>query len=480
MRIVLLTLALLGILASSAWAQSKLALVIGNDAYQEVPRLAKAVNDAEAVADTLAAQGFKVFLAIDADRRSMNRQISRFRASLGPGDTAFLFFAGHGVEIDGENYLLPADITSSLGSDQDFIKAESIALSSLLNRVRGTGAKVTIAVIDACRDNPFATRTGRSIGGMRGLGRIAAPEGTFVIFSAGAGQMALDQLEENEASANSVFTRTLLPKIAEPDLELRDLVKQVRREVRDLALSVNHQQFPAYYDELLGEFYFSNTAASSAHIAAERQSAAMPTNVAMALDVGPERGTTSDLLAERHDEREHVRLVQIELNRLGCDVGEVDGLLGPRTRNAFAQVVVEAGLPIHPADLDAPESLQILRGVALKDCARVVTLTEPEPPADQLVDISGHWTFAASCPLFVRTTGAHIIERIGPRRYQGKATNSFGQSGTTELLVDGRDIEGRVHGRLFYLTFKLRLAPDGLTASGHNSLHCDVEWTRVD
>ncbi|MGI9452862.1 MAG: caspase family protein, partial [Geminicoccaceae bacterium] len=353
-------------------------------------------------------------------------------------------------------------------------------LSSLLDRVRDTGAKVTIAVIDACRDNPFAARTGRSIGGMRGLGRIAAPEGTFVIFSAGAGQMALDQLEENEVSANSVFTRTLLPKIAEPGLELRDLVKEVRREVRNLALSVNHQQFPAYYDELLGEFYFSNAATSIANVAADPQSTAMPTNIAMAVDVGTERDTKSELFDDRHDEREHVRLVQIELNRLGCDVGEVDGLLGPLTRSAFAQVVVEAGLPIHPADLDAPESLQVLRGVALQDCARVVALTEPKPPTDQLVDISGHWTFAASCPLFVRTTGTHVIERIGPYRYQGKARNSFGQSGTTEFLVDGRDIEGRVNGRLFYLTFKLRLAPDGLTAYGHNSLHCDVKWTRVD
>jgi hypothetical protein len=82
--------------------------------------------------------------------------------------------------------------------------------------------------------------------------------------------------------------------------------------------------------------------------------------------------------------------------------------------------------------------------------------------------------------LFVRTTGTHVVEKIGPYRYQGQARDSFGQSGTTEFLVDGRDIEGRVNGSLFYLTFKLRLAPDGLTAYGHNSLHCDVKWTRVD
>jgi len=469
-------------MAPSAWAQSKLALVFGIDAYQEVPRLTKAVNDAEAVADVLAAQDFRVFLAIDSDRRSMNRQISRFKATLGPGDTAFLFFAGHGVEIDGENYLLPADIMMPSGAGRDFIKAESIALSSLLDRVRETGARVTVAVIDACRDNPFAANTVRSIGGTRGLGRIAAPEGTFVIFSAGAGQMALDQLEDNEANANSVFTRTLLPKMTEPDLELRDLVREVRLEVRNLARSVNHQQFPAYYDELLGEFYFSNTDAQPADIVAEHQINDMRTNVAMAVDTGTEPDTRSEQLDERHDERKHIRLVQIELNRLGCDVGEVDGLAGSRTRNAFAQVITEAGLPIHPADLNALESLQALRRVALQGCARVAPI-EPKPSVDHLVDISGHWTFEASCPLFVRATGTHVIEKIGPHRYQGKARNSFGQSGTTELVVDGRDIEGRVSRRnsnLFYVTFELRLAPDGLTAYGHNSLHCDVTWARLD
>ena len=136
------------------------------------------------------------------------------------------------VEIDGENYLLPTDIVAPSSGETDFVKSESIALSNLLDRVRATGARTSIAIIDACRDNPFETVSGRSVGRTRGLGRINAPEGMFVIFSAGAGQMALDRLSDDEPAQNSVFTRALLPRLSEPGLELRSMVSDLRREVR--------------------------------------------------------------------------------------------------------------------------------------------------------------------------------------------------------------------------------------------------------
>lgn len=247
------------LLPNVVFAEKRASLIIGNDNYSEVPVLAKAVADAEAMAEKLDQVGFETILAIDVNRREMNRAIARFTNMLEPGDTALVFYAGHGVEISGENYLLPTDIIAPADGETDLVVSESIALSELLDRVRATGARTTIAIIDACRNNPFKTVTGRNIGQSRGLARIAAPEGTFVMYSAGAGQLALDGLNETDTNKNSVFTRLLLPKLDRPGLELRSLISELRVEVRDLAKTQNHAQFPAYYDELLGDFYFKTT-----------------------------------------------------------------------------------------------------------------------------------------------------------------------------------------------------------------------------
>lgn len=118
-------------------------------------------------------------------------------------------------------------------------------------------------MIDACRNNPFASTAGRSIGATRGLGRITAPQGTFVILSAGAGQMPLDKLNDTDDQANSVFTRLLLPRLSQPGLELRPLMAGLRNDVRPLATTVNHDQFPACFDELSGQFHFAAVPAAA-------------------------------------------------------------------------------------------------------------------------------------------------------------------------------------------------------------------------
>ncbi|WP_174147024.1 caspase family protein [Leisingera sp. ANG59] len=185
-----------------------MALVIGNNSYSDVPVLSKARADAQSIGIKLNELGFTVTTALDQDRRGLNKKISEFTARLEPGDAALVFFAGHGVEIDGENYLLPTDIAAPSAGGSDFVKSESIALSDLLDRVSKTGARSAVVIIDACRNNPFELVKGRSIGTTRGLGRIAAPQGTFVIFSAGAGQLALDRL--NLRSQPQVQCRQIL------------------------------------------------------------------------------------------------------------------------------------------------------------------------------------------------------------------------------------------------------------------------------
>ena len=241
-----------------ASAASRLALVIGINDYQHVPKLQKAVADAQAMANVLKSLGYEVTQLINPARRDLYAGVSAVTGKLQPGDTIVLHFSGHGVQIDNENYLLPADIPSPAASDKEFLKSEAIAVSTLVERFRTAGVRVQILVIDACRDNPFAGAGTRSVGATRGLGPQAAPpKGTFILFSAGQGQSALDALDDADREPNSPFTRMLLKKMTVEGKSLTDLARELRDDVEQAANLAHHEQRPAYYDELSGApFYF--------------------------------------------------------------------------------------------------------------------------------------------------------------------------------------------------------------------------------
>jgi hypothetical protein len=114
-----------------------------------------------------------------------------------------------------------------------------------------------MVVLDACRENPFAKQGTRGIGGTRGLGQTVAPEGVFVLYSAGAGQTALDRLSDADANPNSVFTRKFIQVLGQPGLTVQEVATQTRAAVHELAGTVNHPQMPAYYDQVLGQFTLS-------------------------------------------------------------------------------------------------------------------------------------------------------------------------------------------------------------------------------
>jgi hypothetical protein len=255
--IALLTLASAG---ASLAAPQRLAMVVGNNLYESLPSLQKAGNDADAIAATLSGLGFAVDLRHDADRRSMTRGLSDLAGRIQPGDEVLFYYAGHGIEIQGRNYLLPADAPAARPGDESFLTAESVAVDDVLETLQSRGARITVLILDACRDNPFPRQGTRSAGGTRGLAPIAAPEGAFILFSAGTGQSALDRLGATDANPNSVFTRALLPLLATPDLALQDLAREVKAEVEKSAASVNHKQRPAYYDELTGDFVLAGKA----------------------------------------------------------------------------------------------------------------------------------------------------------------------------------------------------------------------------
>lgn len=247
-------LAMWALAALPAQAQTRHALVIGIDSYTDVTPLQKARNDARAVGQALEDAGVQVDLVLDAGEVELLTRVSAFSGRLRAGDEAIIFFAGHGVEVDGRNYLLPADIPAVEPRQEFIMMRRSLPLDDLLDMLHRRDVRLSLVVLDACRNNPFPRRGTRSLGGTRGLGRVDPPEGTFILFSAGAGQEALDRMSETDPEPNSVFTRALLPLLGTPGLGLRDVVQQVRRDVRQSALSIGHDQFPAVYDQLDGDF----------------------------------------------------------------------------------------------------------------------------------------------------------------------------------------------------------------------------------
>jgi len=251
-RIALIALAL-ALLGGPAAAESRLALVIGNDSYQNVEPLKKAGNDARAVAQSLGRIGFTVTLGTNLARRDLVRMVAEFENRIRPGDTAFVFYSGHGVEIEGANYLLPVDVPKVGAGQQGILRDEAISTDGLIQRLKARGTRAQILVLDACRDNPFRDNLGRSVGGARGLAQSQASNGVFVIYSAGIGETALDRLADNDTNPNSVFTRSFLPLLEDPSKSLVEVAKATRLKVKSLAGGIGHQQSPAYYDEIDGD-----------------------------------------------------------------------------------------------------------------------------------------------------------------------------------------------------------------------------------
>ncbi len=251
------SLALMGTLffALPVMAQERHALVVGIDNYISVPPLQKARNDARSVHEALSNAGFASSLISDPGQLELLTAVNEFSMRVQSGDEVVFFFAGHGVEIDGRNYLLPADVPEVLPGGELLVTARALALDTMLGVIEARGVRVSLFIVDACRDNPFPQQGTRSLGGGRGLGRVAeAPEGTFILFSAGQGQAALDRLSDNDPNPNSVFTRVLLPRLAEPGLLVHEMARAVRTEVRQLARTIGREQFPAVYDQFDGSF----------------------------------------------------------------------------------------------------------------------------------------------------------------------------------------------------------------------------------
>ena len=138
---------------------------------------------------------------------------------------------------------------------ESLLTGEAVQTEKIITDLQDRGARASVFVLDACRDNPFKTGTTRSLGGVRGLAQGTPPEGVFVLYSAGVGQSALDRMSDNDADPNSVFTRVFLKEVEKKDNTLVAIAKSTQVAVRDLSQTVSHTQVPAYYDQIIGQLY---------------------------------------------------------------------------------------------------------------------------------------------------------------------------------------------------------------------------------
>ncbi|MCA3262124.1 MAG: caspase family protein [Telmatospirillum sp.] len=224
-----------------ASASRKVALVIGNGAYAEAP-LKNPTNDARAVAAKLRQQGFEVVLRENATKTQMNDVVADFGEKLSAGDTALFFFAGHGIQVQGRNYLIPTD--ARITSEQR-VRLETLDVEAVLDQMAAARVSVSMVILDACRNNPFERRF-RSVGG--GLAQISAPEGTMIAYATAPGKVAADG-----EGANGLYTQELLKALSQPGLKVEDVFKQVRIGV---ARASGGSQVPWEASSLTGDFYF--------------------------------------------------------------------------------------------------------------------------------------------------------------------------------------------------------------------------------
>jgi uncharacterized caspase-like protein len=253
-----------------AAAEKRVALVIGNSAYESVPRLTNPSNDAADVAAKLKALGFEVVEGIDLGKRDMEKRIRAFAEALSGADVGLFYYAGHGLQVDQRNFLAPVDALLKSESDLDF---EAVQLDLVLkNMVRN--ATTSIVFLDACRDNPLAAKlaqVGRSLDVGRGLARVEAAASMMIVYATEPGKVALDG-----SGRNSPFTGALLRHIDTEGASISDVMIAVRNDVLS---ETSGKQRPFESASLTGQFFFKpkpeqtadKSSSSSEEIAVLRQ-----------------------------------------------------------------------------------------------------------------------------------------------------------------------------------------------------------------
>lgn len=244
--------------AGPALADKRVALVIGNSAYIHSPPLPNPVNDASAMAKALTEAGFEVVVGLDLSKATFDAKVREFSRSLEGADVGLLFYAGHGLQVAGRNYLVPIDAALSKERDLDF---EGVTLDFVLKQMElGREDKTNVVFLDACRDNPLSRNLARTMGTRsasvgRGLAEVQTGVGTFVSYSTQPGNVALDG-----SGANSPFTTALVKGVRATGQNLTSVMVGVRK---DVLAATQGKQVPWDHSSLTGDFYFHPLAPSA-------------------------------------------------------------------------------------------------------------------------------------------------------------------------------------------------------------------------
>ncbi|GAB6051198.1 hypothetical protein JCM17960_00180 [Magnetospira thiophila] len=244
--------------ALPAQAEKRVALIIGNNSYATLKDLRNARKDAQSVDAKLKTLGFETILRLDVKLRDMGRTLDQFEAKLAKADVGLVFYAGHGIQANGRNYLIPSDARVETESDLDY--GGGIPVRNILETMKRAGTALNIIILDACRDNPLPTRSGS-----RGLTVETAPlgmgaKGTAILYSAAPGQVALD----GPGGGHGVFTGELLKVLDEPGLTVEQVFKRTAAEV---AAKTHNSQDPWINSSVKGDFYFKPGQSKPAQVA---------------------------------------------------------------------------------------------------------------------------------------------------------------------------------------------------------------------
>lgn len=230
---------------SSSSETKRVALVIGNSAYAIGP-LKNPVNDARAMRDALLDLGFEVTYHENLTQKNMKLAIRAFGKKINGGAVGLFYFAGHGVQVNGQNFLIPVD---SIPNSEDEVEFEAVRADEILAQMARAENGMNIVILDACRNNPFA-RNFRSTS--EGLARMNAPTGTIIAYATAPGSVASDGAGTN----NSIYTQALLRYMRMPGLSIEEVFKRVRIAVRE---TTQKKQTPWEESSLTGDFYFRET-----------------------------------------------------------------------------------------------------------------------------------------------------------------------------------------------------------------------------
>ncbi len=387
---------LLIVMPGSAWATKRVALIIGNSAYEHAPELANPRNDAADFAAKLSELEFEVIVRQDATLPEMLSAVEEFSDKLHNADLSLFYYAGHGLQVDGRNYLVPvsAKLNSHITLDYEAVPVD-LVMATMQSR-----SKTNLLFLDACRNNPLARSLARSLGTRstavgRGLARIGAGTGTFISFATEPGNIALDG-----AGENSPYTEALVRHFGAPGKGLAETMVLVRKDVIDstdgrqvpwehssltgpVVLkevrgtpdhsqdndrsveitfwdSIQNTNDPAFFEAYLRRFP-DGVFAEIAELTVQRLKTAAPgpakpqsePNTSLPEDrrqqaslTGPDktntRQTEDSAEGDARKDRQLVRAIQAELNRLGCETGRPDGEWGRRTEKGLGDFLRHA------------------------------------------------------------------------------------------------------------------------------------------